>query len=79
MQDTSIAAERRYYELLRQQTPQQRLHTAMQLSAMVRQLAVADIRRRNPQATEAEIREELARRLYGEEAARLFASKSAHG
>jgi hypothetical protein len=71
--DTCGSARARYYELLRSQKPHERLAQAMALTAMVRQLACAGIRRRHPDADENEVRVRLTVRLYGRDvAARLF-------
>ncbi len=73
MRDTSEAAQARYYELLRAQTPLARITTAAGLSSAVRQLAEAAIRTDDPKASNSTVRARLARRLYGREvAARLF-------
>ena len=73
MRDTSETAQARYYQLLRAQTPVDRLTTAAGLSSAVRQLAEAAIRTDDPKASDSVVRARLARRLYGREvAARLF-------
>ena len=73
MRDTSEAAQARYYELLRAQTPLARITTAAGLSTAVRQLPEAAIRTDDPKASNSIVRARLARRLYGREvAARLF-------
>lgn len=75
MDDTSPAAKARYYELLRQQAPMDRLRTAVLLTRSIRQLAEADILRVHPGASPLEVRSRLATRLYGDEvAARYFSS-----
>jgi len=71
--DTAPEANRRYHELLRERAPYERLAQAMALTKMVRELAVAGIRTRHPDADEAEVRVRLAARLYGRAVAlRLF-------
>jgi hypothetical protein len=70
VQDTSPAAEARYYELLRAATPERRLGTAVALTRAVRELALAGIRARFPSADEEEVRVRLTVRLYGSEIAR---------
>jgi hypothetical protein len=71
--DTSSAAVARYHELLRAQAPHQRLEQANALIAAVRELAVAGLRARHPDASPEELRKRLTVRLYGREvAARLF-------
>jgi len=80
MRDTSPEAEERYFQLLRMQRPEARLTTAERLSSAIRQLAEADIRARQPQATTEQMRVELAARLYGPQtAARLFPGIQAAG
>jgi len=72
VQDTSPEALTRYFELMTEQTPSQRFASARRLTGMVRALALAGLREAQPGASEAEIRLELARRLYGDDvAARL--------
>jgi hypothetical protein len=73
MQDTSPAAEKRYFELLRAQTPQQRLNIAVRLTEAVRNLARAGIVEAHPGASPKEVNARLAERLYGRATAdRLF-------
>jgi hypothetical protein len=75
MEDTSAAMEARYYELLRRQSPMERLRTAVLLTRSVRELAQADILSKNPRASAREIQHALARRLYGDTVAeRLFSN-----
>ena len=69
MRDASPSSRSRYHELLRAQAPYQRLVQAMALSRMVRELTIAGIKRRSPEATESEVRARLAVRLYGRAAA----------
>lgn len=71
--DTSPAANARYHELLRAMPPERRLEVAMGLTQTVRELALAGIRQRNPQADEHELQVRLTARLYGRATAvRLF-------
>jgi len=73
MRDTDATADARYYELLREVPPHARLARALSLSRSVRELAVAGIRARHPNATDAEVDVRLAVRLYGRElAARVY-------
>jgi DNA-binding HxlR family transcriptional regulator len=67
MDDTAPERKQRYYELLRAQTPEQRLLSAVSLSEDVRTLAEAGIRLRHPDADEHEVRRRLIAILYGEE------------
>lgn len=72
-EDTSAAAIARYHQLLRAQAPHQRLEQTSALIAAVRELAIAGIRARHPDASPQEVRKRLTVRLYGREvAARLF-------
>lgn len=59
----------RYVELLRQRAPHERLAIAMSLSRAVRQLAMAGLVERHPDATEEELRVRLAVRMWGRDAA----------
>ena len=72
--DTSPEAWEVYVRLIRQMTPEQRLLRACDLSGMVRQLALAGIRQRHPNASDDGVRKrfaaitlgpELARKVYG--------------
>ncbi len=68
--DTSPEADARYHELLRRMPPEKRLEAAMRLSLAVRELALAGIRSRHPDANEQTLRVRLTARLYGIEVAR---------
>ena len=73
MRDTRGTALDRYHELLRAQEPHERAAQAMSLTEMVRELAVAGIRQRHPEASDHEVRVRLAVRLYGRRVAeRIF-------
>jgi hypothetical protein len=73
--DTSAAAERRYFELLRRKSPSERVEMTIRLNRAVRDLAVAGVKLRHPYATPLELRRGLAERLYGREVAeRLFSA-----
>ena len=75
MTDTPPAADARYHELLRRMSPERRLEAAVRLSTGVREMALAGIRQRHPQATAQELRIRLTVRLYGRACAeRLFGS-----
>jgi hypothetical protein len=54
---------RRYLEILRRMTPEQRLLKAFELSAFARALFVEGLRKRFPDATEAEFKAILLTRL----------------
>jgi hypothetical protein len=68
--DTSAVAQSRYDELLRAQTPAERLAIAMSLTRAVRTVAVAGIRAAHPNASAGEVDARLVARLYGPEIAR---------
>jgi len=71
--DTSPAARARYAELLRQLGPERRLRAAIGLTRATRELAEAGIRQRMPNASDTQVRRELAALLYGDDVAvRLF-------
>lgn len=73
MRDTTERANRRYHELLRARAPHERLAQAMALTKMTRELAMAGLRARHPDASPEELRVRFVVRLYGREAAlRLF-------
>ncbi len=69
-QDTHPRQQARYIELLRAQSPVDRLRKAAALTRAVRQMAVVGIRLHYPQADEQEVRVRLADRIYGREIAR---------
>jgi hypothetical protein len=72
MLDTSQAARRRYYELRRRLTPEERAREAAALSRAARELALAGIRQREPGAP---IGVRLAALLYGEATAARLAGR----
>lgn len=67
--DTEDDVTERQIEIWRSMTPTQRADLARRLSIDVARMAVAGIRAQHPDATEDEVRYELARRRYGEEIA----------
>jgi len=76
VRDTTSSAERRYFELLRAQSAEQRLRTAALLTGAVRELGESAVRERHPEASEREVRAMLADRLYGPgTGARLFPAR----
>lgn len=78
MEDTGAKANRRYFELLRQAGPAQRLAICASLTCATRELAMAGIRAAHPERSlsERELHEYLAERLYGTKVARrLFARR----
>ena len=77
-QDTEPQRRDRYIELLRAQSPVDRLRKAGALTRAVRQMAEAGIRQRYPGADDTEVRVRLAVRLYGRDVAvRLFGAHPA--
>ena len=73
MLDTSPEQRRRYYDLLRSLTVEQRARKLSGLSDMVRTMALAAIRAEHPAAGPEELAHRLAERLYGAEiATRIF-------
>ena len=73
MDDTSPAARRRYFELLAQQSPAEKLAMCARLTRATRALAVAGLREQHPNASPAEITRLLAKRIYGDAAPRAYA------
>ena len=72
-QDTHPRQQVRYIELLRAQSPVDRLRKAAALTMAVRQIAEAGIRQYFPEADALEVRVRLAERIYGRAVAlRLF-------
>jgi hypothetical protein len=67
-QDTEPRQLAQYYRLLRNQTPAQRLGAAGAATQLMRLMAEAGIRARNPRADAKDVRLELVRLLYGSEA-----------
>ena len=65
MLDTPSSAQRRYFELLRKQTPAQKLRTVTQLDSGLRRLVLAGIRERHPDATPGEVSEKQWRDVLG--------------
>jgi hypothetical protein len=69
LSDTHPEAEQVLIELLRQAPVWRKLELMGQLNAMARSLALNNLRRQYPQATESELRRRLAGRVLGEELA----------
>lgn len=67
--DTSLDADRRLVSALRELAPAERLRLADEISAAVRALAEAGIRRRSPQLNATEVEMELAEILLGHDLA----------
>ena len=66
-QDTSIDAQEVLFNLIRQSPVWKRLQMVADLNQTLRLLALADLRRRYPQATEEYLRRRLAARLLKRE------------
>jgi len=70
MNDTAPAVVALVLEGYRKMTPGERLRRMSALTVDLRRLIVADVRRRHPNATEDEVRAELARRWLPPELAK---------
>ena len=71
--DTTPEAQRMQYEMMRRLSPEQKLSLAFSLTNMMRQLVVADLRHRFPQADDEEIRRRfIARVLPREDVIRAY-------
>ncbi len=64
--DTAPAAEKVLVEMLRQAPVWRKMEMLAELNAAAQQVALAGLRRRHPQASEAELRRRLADLLLGE-------------
>jgi hypothetical protein len=73
--DTTSNAMRRYVERLRSTPPRERLERALRLSQQVRNATMADVRRKNPEASEADLAIAFLRRVYGDAIAERFAER----
>lgn len=72
--DTTPEAARRYWERVRATAPRDRLKRALKMSEQFRKLVMADIKKRNPDASERELAIAFVRRMYGDELADRFAA-----
>lgn len=71
--DTSFDAQRKQYELMRQLSPSQKLSLAFELTEAVRNLILADLHHRFPQADAMEIRRRfIARVLARDDVIRVY-------
>ena len=71
--DTSVEAQRKHFELMRRLSPEQRLSMAFALTDATRQMVLADLQHRYPQATPEEIRRRfIARVLPREDVIRAY-------
>lgn len=77
--DTTPEAARRYWERVRATAPRDRLRRALKLSEQFRKLVMADIKKRNPGATERELAIAFVRRVYGDELADRFGAHQMQG
>jgi len=68
--DTHPKMEALQIQLWRQASPTRKMEMLAQLNASARMLALAGLRSRHPQASEAELRRRLAGLVLGEELAR---------
>jgi hypothetical protein len=62
-QDTTPEAQRKHYELMRKLSPEQRLSMAFALTDATRNLILADLHHRFPEADENEIRRKFIARV----------------
>jgi hypothetical protein len=76
--DTHPKMEALQIQLWRQASPMRKMNMLAQLNASARLLAMAGLRSRFPQASEAELRFKLACLLLGEELARKALGESCH-
>jgi len=74
--DTSLESERVLVELLRRTPSWRRLQLTDQMSATARQLCLAGLRRRHPQARDLELRRRFAEIHLGPELAKKFLERS---
>lgn len=63
--DTTSEAEARQLETFRRMTGEERLRVAMNLSDEMRDIALAGIRNRHPEATEEEIQKLFYKEVHG--------------
>jgi hypothetical protein len=66
-QDTKPEAQRKHYELMRKLSPEQRLSMAFALTDATRNLILADLHHRFPEADENEIRRKFIARVLSRE------------
>jgi len=65
--DTTPEAQRKHYELMRKLSPEQRLSMAFALTDATRNLILADLHHRFPQANENEIKRRFIARVLSRE------------
>lgn len=61
--DTTPHIQRKHYELMRKLSPEQKLSMAFALTDAMRQMVLADLKHRFPQASEDEIRRRFIARV----------------
>ena len=61
--DTTPEAQRKHYELMQRLSPEKRISMAFALTDTTRQLIVADLRHKYPQANEEELRRRFIARV----------------
>lgn len=64
--DTSPEAAAVQREAIRRMTPEERVRTAVRMSEEARRLTLDGLRHRYPDASEAELRRVMLRRVYGD-------------
>ena len=71
--DTTVEAQRKHYELMRRLSPEQRLSMAFALTDATRQLVLADLKHRYPDADSEELRRRfIARVLSRQDVIRVY-------
>ena len=65
--DTTVDAQRKHYEMMRRLSPTQRLALAFELTDAARNMILADLQHRFPQATQDEIRRRFISRVLPRE------------
>lgn len=73
--DTTPKAQARYLARLRVTPPREKLQRALELSARIRGVVMADVERSMPGATKDEVAVAFLRRLYGDSVADKFAAR----
>ena len=76
MNDTDPATQKLLYQLLASLSPEERLARMLNLCTFGRQLMLADIKEKHPQASDSEIRRLFAIRLRGPEFASRYLAES---
>lgn len=71
--DTTPEAARRYWERVRATAPRDRLKRALRMSEQLKKMVMADVRKKNPGASERDVAIAFLRRVYGDVIAERFA------